>query len=456
MAPTRGRPSEWTGLRPRFPAAGKPPGLPGSSHAPRRSSAGGHLVGGGAAPLPRPPPPAPTAAPCGTGRGRASPRRRPVSIALLAAHRGRHGRACAGRGTHHGLMGGGPRVDCSIASGRGGTFRRLMAGWGRGGGRKENGSAASSSQAGGTGRGEGGRRTAGRDTVAPPNAVAAQARTRRAGGPDHPLPHFPGDESRGEASRPAPPAPPAAPGSLPWCRRGTAGGGARCGGSCSPQMLGAARAPAAGREAARARVGRKRLATSRPPCPEEEAVAMVGALRDNAPRPTPPAPTAPRLLGPGGGAAQSEGNPSVDRRRSRWRPATGGVRSGQRGGIISSGGCCGESWGLREPWGEAAGEGRGGGRKGWGLRGRESEGSEESWGKRGTAWRVHGCGYGAVTALGLEDGGEAPGGRADEGGRAEELARRKCGACRSLSFFFFSLPCGFFTTYFGAISVRLC
>lgn len=85
MAPTRGRPSEWTGLRPRFPAAGKPPGLPGSSHAPRRSSAGGHPVGGGAAPLPRPPPPAPTAAPCGTGRGRASPRRRPVPPRSLSS-----------------------------------------------------------------------------------------------------------------------------------------------------------------------------------------------------------------------------------------------------------------------------------------------------------------------------------------------------------------------------------
>lgn len=37
-----------------------------------------------------------------------------------------------------------------------------------------------------------------------------------------------------------------------------AGGGARCGGGCSPRRLGAARAPAAGREAARARAGRKR------------------------------------------------------------------------------------------------------------------------------------------------------------------------------------------------------
>lgn len=101
-------------------------------------------------------------------------------------------------------------------------------------------------------------------------------------------------------------------------------------------MLGAARAPAAGREAARARAGRKRCRRHSPPCPEEEAVAMVGALRGNAPDPPAPvrmrgpalrvcmggrgtcaphsfSPTPPRL----GWAAQLQGEPPADGRRSR-------------------------------------------------------------------------------------------------------------------------------------------
>ncbi|XP_040984238.1 homeobox protein Hox-D9-like isoform X1 [Aquila chrysaetos chrysaetos] len=129
----------------------------------------------------------------------------------------------------------------------------------------------------------------------PPGTAAAQAGMRRAGGRylPPPSPPFPGDEGggggrggrggRGSVTARSP------SGQLPAPYHGV--GGARqvaergAGSGFSPRMLGAARAPAAGREAARARAGRKRCRRHGPPCPEEEAVAMVGALRGNAPDP---------------------------------------------------------------------------------------------------------------------------------------------------------------------------
>lgn len=87
-------------------------------------------------------------------------------------------------------------------------------------------------------------------------------------------------EEGGEAQHPAPPA---TPGSLPWCRREAAERGAAAAvPSDAGRGAGSGSRKRSGEGASRAET----LPTSRPPCPEEEAVAMVGAERGNAPDPS--------------------------------------------------------------------------------------------------------------------------------------------------------------------------